>query len=124
MPAGRSSAVTGPVAPATEQGPEPEQPRRAVRGIGRAALLIAGLTVLARMLGLARTLVFAGTVKTSCLGAAYVTANQVPTVVYDIVLGGALTASWCRYWRARRSGQARPTRSGARLRPTGSPPRC
>jgi putative peptidoglycan lipid II flippase len=48
--------------------------------------------VLARVLGFARTLVFAGTVKTSCLSAAYVTANQVPNVIYDIVLGGALTA--------------------------------
>ncbi len=44
------------------------------------------------MLGFARTLVFAGTVHTSCLSAAYVTANQVPNVIYDIVLGGALTA--------------------------------
>src|SRR5262249_11441178 len=35
---------------------------------------------------------FAGTVKTSCLSAAYVTANLVPNVIYDIVLGGALTA--------------------------------
>ncbi len=61
-------------------------------GIGRAALLISGLTVVARILGLARTLVFAGTVKTFCLSAAYVTANQVPNVIYDIVLGGALTA--------------------------------
>ncbi len=65
---------------------------RGVAGIGRAALLIGGLTVLARVLGFARTLVFAGTVKTSCLSAAYVTANQVPNVIYDIVLGGALTA--------------------------------
>jgi putative peptidoglycan lipid II flippase len=54
-------------------------------------VLIGGLTVLARMLGFARTLVFAGTVKSFCLGAAYVTANQVPNVIYDIVLGGALT---------------------------------
>ncbi len=61
-------------------------------GIGRAALLIGGFTVLARLLGFVRTLVFAGTVKTSCLSAAYVTANQVPNVIYDIVLGGALTA--------------------------------
>jgi putative peptidoglycan lipid II flippase len=61
-------------------------------GIGQAALLIGGLTVLARILGFARTVVFAGTVKTSCLSAAYVTANQVPNVIYDIVLGGALTA--------------------------------
>src|SRR5690349_18846791 len=61
-------------------------------GVGRAALLIGGLTIFARMLGFARTVVFAGTVKTSCLSAAYVTANLVPNVIYDIVLGGALTA--------------------------------
>ncbi len=61
-------------------------------GIGRAALLIGGLTIFARILGFARTVVFAGTVKTSCLSAAYVTANLVPNVIYDIVLGGALTA--------------------------------
>jgi len=54
--------------------------------------VIGGLTVVARVLGFARTLVFAGTVKTSCLSAAYVTANQVPNIIYDIVLGGALTA--------------------------------
>ncbi len=64
----------------------------AVRGVGSAALLIGGLTVFARVLGFVRTLVFAGTVKTSCLSAVYVTANQVPNVIYDIVLGGALTA--------------------------------
>jgi putative peptidoglycan lipid II flippase len=61
-------------------------------GIGRAALLIGGLTVVARILGLARTLVFSGTVHASCLGTAYLTANLVPNVIYDIVLGGALTA--------------------------------
>jgi peptidoglycan biosynthesis protein MviN/MurJ (putative lipid II flippase) len=61
-------------------------------GVGRAALMIGGLTIVARMLGFVRTVVFAGTVKTSCLSAAYVTANLVPNVIYDIVLGGALTA--------------------------------
>ncbi|HEX9032903.1 MAG TPA: lipid II flippase MurJ [Streptosporangiaceae bacterium] len=65
---------------------------RRARGIGQAALLIGGLTIVARVLGFVRTVVFAGTVKTSCLSAAYVTANQVPNVVSDIVLGGALTA--------------------------------
>jgi len=60
--------------------------------VGRAALLIGGLTIIARILGFVRTVVFAGTVKTSCLSAAYVTANLVPNVIYDIVLGGALTA--------------------------------
>ena len=64
----------------------------AMTGIGRGAVLIGGLTIVARMLGFARTVVFAGTVHTSCLSAAYVTANLVPNVIYDIVLGGALTA--------------------------------
>ncbi len=60
--------------------------------MGRAPLLIGGVTIIARILGFVRTVVFAGTVKTSCLSAAYVTANLVPNVIYDIVLGGALTA--------------------------------
>lgn len=71
---------------------EPAAPGVTAPGVGRAAILIGGLTVVARVLGFVRTLVFAGTVKTSCLSAAYVTANQVPNVIYDIVLGGALTA--------------------------------
>jgi len=84
--------VTGPAAPATEQGPEPAAPRQAARGIGRAAVLIAALTVLARVTGLIRQLVFAQTVGSHCLGTAYTTANLVPNVIYDIVLGGALTS--------------------------------
>jgi putative peptidoglycan lipid II flippase len=83
--------VTGPATPATQQDPEPGPPRPAGQGIGRAAVLIAALTVLARVIGLARQLVFAHTVGSACLGTAYTTANLVPNVIYDIVLGGALT---------------------------------
>jgi putative peptidoglycan lipid II flippase len=49
--------------------------------------------MLSRMLGLVRTLVFSQTVGASCLGTAYVTANQVPNLVYELVLGGALTSA-------------------------------
>ncbi len=62
------------------------------RGIGRAAILIGALTVLARMIGFGRQLVFTHTVGASCLGTAYTTANQVPNIIYDVVLGGALTS--------------------------------
>ena len=48
--------------------------------------------MLARVAGLGRQVVFAHTVHNACLGTAYATANQVPNVIYDIVLGGALTA--------------------------------
>jgi putative peptidoglycan lipid II flippase len=62
-------------------------------GIARGAALIAGLTVLSRLLGLARTLVFSQRVGATCLGTAYVTANQIPNLVYELVLGGALTSA-------------------------------
>ena len=59
-------------------------------GIARGAGVLAGLTMLARILGLVRTLVFSQTVGATCLGTAYFTANQVPNLVYELVLGGAL----------------------------------
>jgi putative peptidoglycan lipid II flippase len=46
-----------------------------------------------RLFGLARTLVFSQTVGASCLGTAYVTANQIPNLLYELVLGGALTSA-------------------------------
>ncbi|HEX9527778.1 MAG TPA: hypothetical protein VF951_09785, partial [Streptosporangiaceae bacterium] len=64
--------------------------QKAAAGIARGAAVIAGLTVLSRLLGLARTLVFSQRVGASCLGTAYITANQIPTLVYELVLGGAL----------------------------------
>lgn len=62
-------------------------------GIARGAALVGGLTVLSRLLGLVRTLVFSQSIGAGCLGAAYVTANQVPNLIYELVLGGALTTA-------------------------------
>jgi peptidoglycan biosynthesis protein MviN/MurJ (putative lipid II flippase) len=81
--------VTRPPASVTESSPL----RQAGRGIGRAAALIGGITVVARVVGFGRQLVFAHTVGSHCLGTAYATANQVPNIIYDIVLGGALTSA-------------------------------
>ncbi|SIO85972.1 murein biosynthesis integral membrane protein MurJ [Nocardiopsis sp. JB363] len=61
------------------------------RGIAAAAALIAVVTVGARLAGFARTVVFSQTVGDTCLGTAYVTANQLPAVLFEIVIGGALT---------------------------------
>ena len=61
-------------------------------GIVRAAVLIGSITMLARVIGFGRQVVFAHTVQASCLGTAYTTANMVPNIIYDIVMGGALTA--------------------------------
>ena len=67
--------------------------RRPAAGIARGAAIIAGLTLLTKMLGLVRTLVFSQSIGATCLGAAYVTANQVPELIYEVVLGGALTTA-------------------------------
>jgi len=66
--------------------------RRLGAGIGRAALLIGAITMVARVIGFGRQVVFAHTVQASCVGTAYTTANMVPNIIYDIVMGGALTA--------------------------------
>jgi putative peptidoglycan lipid II flippase len=61
--------------------------------IARGAAVVASLTILSRALGLIRTLVFSQTVGASCLGTAYVTANQVPDLLYQLILGGALASA-------------------------------
>jgi putative peptidoglycan lipid II flippase len=62
-------------------------------GIARGAVLVAVFTALSRILGLVRTLVFAQSVGAGCLGTAYVTANQVPNLIYELAIGGALTSA-------------------------------
>src|SRR6516164_7283779 len=61
-------------------------------GIARGAAVVASLTIVSRILGLVRTLVFSQTVGATCLGTAYVTANQVPDLLYNLILGGALSS--------------------------------
>src|SRR5271169_2212098 len=67
-------------------------PQRKAAGIARGAAVIAGFTILSRIFGLVRTVVFSQTVGATCLGTAYATANQVPNLVYELVLGGALAS--------------------------------
>jgi putative peptidoglycan lipid II flippase len=61
-------------------------------GIASAALLIAAVTVVARLMGFVRVIVFARTVGPSCLGDTYYTANTLPNIVFDVVAGGALSS--------------------------------
>ncbi len=63
------------------------------RGIARGALIVALFTTLSRILGLVRTVVFAQSVGAGCLGTAYVTANQVPNLIYELAIGGALSSA-------------------------------
>jgi putative peptidoglycan lipid II flippase len=66
---------------------------KVTRGIARGALIVAALTAFSRVLGLLRTVVFAQTVGAGCLGTAYVTANQVPNLIVELAIGGALSSA-------------------------------
>jgi putative peptidoglycan lipid II flippase len=88
------------------ESPDAGLAERLAAGIARGAAVVASLTILSRVLGLARTLVFSQTVGASCLGTAYVTANQVPNLLYELILGGALTSAIVPVL-ARPAGQAR-----------------
>ncbi|MGY2084722.1 murein biosynthesis integral membrane protein MurJ [Blastococcus sp. SYSU DS0539] len=66
--------------------------RQVARGVAGAAVLIAGLTVLARLAGFGRTLVFTNTVGPGSTGDAYLAANNVPNIVFEVVAGGALAS--------------------------------
>jgi putative peptidoglycan lipid II flippase len=79
--------------PGTGPGAGDGGPGKLARGIARGALIVAGLTALSRVLGLLRTVVFAQTVGAGCLGTAYVTAYQVPNLIVELAIGGALTSA-------------------------------
>ncbi|MFC7111743.1 murein biosynthesis integral membrane protein MurJ [Nonomuraea rubra] len=60
------------------------------RGVAGGAMLIGAITVLARVIGFAKQYAFATTVGTNCLSTAYMTANQLPNIIFEVVAGGAL----------------------------------
>jgi putative peptidoglycan lipid II flippase len=66
--------------------------RRLAQGVAGAAALIAVLTVLSRVAGFGRTVVFTNTVGADTTGDTYTAANNVPNIVYEVVAGGALAA--------------------------------
>ncbi|HEX7104399.1 MAG TPA: lipid II flippase MurJ [Acidothermaceae bacterium] len=57
-----------------------------------AAVSIAGVAAVSRIVGLGRTVTFARTVGATCLGDTYVTSNTVPNIIFEIVAGGALAS--------------------------------
>ncbi len=61
-------------------------------GVARAALVIAVATLLSRVAGFARTLVFSTSVGATEVGDVYQTVNTLPNVVYEIAAGGVLAA--------------------------------
>ena len=87
-----TAGLAEPSRPETEGNGEAAQ-SKVTRGIARGALIVASLTAFSRVLGLLRTVVFSQTVGSGCLGTAYVTANQVPNLIVELAIGGALSSA-------------------------------
>jgi putative peptidoglycan lipid II flippase len=88
-----TAGLADPSRPETEEDESEAGRNKLARGIARGALIVAVLTAFSRVLGLVRTVVFAKTVGAGCLGTAYVTANQVPNLIVELAIGGALSSA-------------------------------
>jgi len=84
--------------------------RRVGQGLAGAAVLIAVVTAVSRVVGFGRVLVFSKTVGDTCLGDVYNTANLLPNVAFEIVAGGALASLLAGLGFALRPLAARPAR--------------
>jgi putative peptidoglycan lipid II flippase len=62
------------------------------QGAAGAALLISVLTLLSRLAGFGRTVVFTNAVGAGSTGDTYQAANNVPNIVFEVVAGGALAS--------------------------------
>lgn len=88
-----TAGLADPSRPGTEDDSSEAARSKVARGIARGALVVAVLTAFSRVLGLVRTVVFAQTVGAGCLGTTYVTANQVPNLIVELAIGGALSSA-------------------------------
>ena len=62
------------------------------QGLVAAAGLVAVVTLLSRVVGVARWFAFSSSVGSTCVGQVYTTVNQIPNVLFEIAAGGALAA--------------------------------
>ncbi|MFF1528789.1 murein biosynthesis integral membrane protein MurJ [Cellulomonas sp. NPDC058312] len=67
--------------------------RGVLSGLAGAAALIAVVTVVSRLLGFGRTLVFTNAVGVTTVGDAYNWANTLPNVLFEVAAGGALAGA-------------------------------
>ncbi len=97
-PLGWPPETVGPP-PAPPPPSPPRTPRRRRRPaaiettLARSSAIMAGGTLLSRLTGFARVLLVATVLGTTGLGDAYNLANSVPNIVYDLLLGGILSAT-------------------------------
>lgn len=66
---------------------------RLLRFAASTALLVSVATLLSRLVGFVRWIVFSPTVGAGAIGTAYQSANQVPNILFEVIAGGALAGA-------------------------------
>jgi putative peptidoglycan lipid II flippase len=79
-------------APPIEPDTAPHEPERGA-GLLRSSGIVAVGTLLSRVTGLLRTILTGWIIGVASIGAAYNLANNTPNMIYDLLLGGVLTAT-------------------------------
>jgi putative peptidoglycan lipid II flippase len=82
----------GPVAESEEEAEQREGAPGAAGGVLRAAGTMAVATLVSRITGLLRTMVLVAALGVAAVGDAYNTANTLPNIVYELLLGGVLAS--------------------------------
>jgi putative peptidoglycan lipid II flippase len=72
---------------------EAAMPRPRAAGLLRSNLVVAAGTTLSRVTGLLRVMVFAYVIGKGALADAYLIGNETPNIVYELLLGGVLSAT-------------------------------
>lgn len=77
--------------PPTRRGPAPP-PALAEPGIGRSSRIMAAASATSRLTGFLRAVIIAAAIGSGSVGGAYATANNVPNIIYELLIGGVLTS--------------------------------
>ena len=91
-PVPRSAGESDEDAARREDAEQHEGPGTAGRGIVRTAGTMAVATLISRVTGLLRTMVLAAALGVGLVNNAYTTANTLPNILYELLLGGVLTS--------------------------------
>ncbi|WP_427383128.1 murein biosynthesis integral membrane protein MurJ [Janibacter sp. G56] len=67
-------------------------PTPTARSVAATAGLLSGVTILARIIGFSRWIVFSGALGATAVGTVYQSVNTIPNVVFEIAAGGVLAA--------------------------------
>ncbi|MGI8869294.1 MAG: murein biosynthesis integral membrane protein MurJ [Mycobacteriales bacterium] len=79
-------------APSAPAGAPPDREGRREPSVGRSSRIMAVAATVSRLTGFMRAVILAVAIGSGAVGSAYATANNVPNIIYELLIGGVLTS--------------------------------